>query len=378
MRKEIDNYELIERYLSGKLSEEDKKNFESMMADSTEFAEEVRRHEQVFNLIIESSIAGIRDHITSIHEFQTARHKVRRKNIRIAAAVTIGIVMLGLLTYLLLNKKKEDNRIISPVPLPEQSFTPVTSSDTGLLPETIKSSGYSEPVIDKNIFLPGSKTLPPKTSDEYVPAVIATDSLRKLTQPGTTPDTLPQELIMGKVEDVPVQAVPDCRGTNLTAMVILEKSCSDHASGMIRIEESTLAGGTPPYEISIDNQKTYAAQYHFDRLLPVRYSIWIRDKNNCSSWLGSYLIESIDCTIEDRFAPNRGEKWEIPHQDQPYTIKIYNPGGMLVFETSSESTGSDSWDGNNNAGSALPMGIYTFIITFENGSVQTGTVTIIR
>ena len=91
-----------------------------------------------------------------------------------------------------------------------------------------------------------------------------------------------------------------------------------------------------------------------------------------------FIIQLVQAIHLWEFAPDEGETWEIPNQGQKGRLKIFNQQRQLVYEQVIEFSGKYSWDGRSNSGYILSMGLYQFILDFENGEQVLGNVTIIR
>jgi hypothetical protein len=386
MKSEIEKYERIEQFLSGRLSTEEIKKVEDLIASDPEFAKVVQQHRQIFNFILDSSIVELKEHVRSIHEKKTQSVRIRNSRIKIGIVIVTGLVITGLILYLVFTDKKNIKRQTLPVTI--DTPAPKSNNSTILKPVTEVAN---QPEISN-----------PENNRSGIPMESEPDAIkiRKVTPNGIiinrTDDTneiiniskprikdeasaTNQEPQQSEKDNAPLLPEDfDCSQVSIFAEVSAEKSCENEPTGAIIIDESTISGGSPPYELSIDNQENYHAASHFSSLQPNYYNVWIRDKNNCPSWLGSVLIELTECGYKDIFAPEKGEEWELPNQGQPCRLWIFNQGSVLVFEASYNFPGSYSWDGCNTSGEMLPMGAYTFILRLENETPLQGSVTIIR
>ena len=57
----------------------------------------------------------------------------------------------------------------------------------------------------------------------------------------------------------------DCSEVSIIANVTAGESCEDKPTGSLIVEKSSISGGTPPYEISIDNRATYWSPVPFEQ-----------------------------------------------------------------------------------------------------------------
>ena len=116
MTKE-EQYELIERFLAGELTEEELKVFNQQMQSDPEFAQEVRLHRELAEVIADDGVWEFEKKVKSISdEFEKPKSKIvtingRRKYL-IAASLAAVLIISSLFTY----------RLISGSPTNEQLF----------------------------------------------------------------------------------------------------------------------------------------------------------------------------------------------------------------------------------------------------------------
>ena len=170
----------------------------------------------------------------------------------------------------------------------------------------------------------------------------------------------------------------NCDTVFIQADAQIEESCEERATGKIVVKVSSAKGALPPYSVSIDNGRSYQSQSIIDRLMPGNYTIWLKDKNNCQMKVGSYLIGSMICDYEFIFAPDKGERWEIPSKDRNGILKIYSKQGKLVYTQNFDEGQQYYWDGTSLNRNPQPMGVYRFIMEFDNDEPVVGNVTIVR
>ncbi len=170
----------------------------------------------------------------------------------------------------------------------------------------------------------------------------------------------------------------DCSRVVISAEVEIEESCEQRPTGKISIVKSSIRGGNPPYGVSVDNGKNFYSSFVFGELPPGNYILWLKDKYNCLTNAGSYWISSIDCNYDFVFAPDKGELWKVPNNENTGNLKIYNQQGKLVFNNRIDYSGAYLWDGRSSVGSSLPMGVYQFILELDNKDLLIGNITIVR
>ncbi len=386
---EIEIYERIEQYLSGKLSQEEHAEMEVVMAVDPAYTKALAQQKEIFNFIEESSLADIREHMLSIHKRKTRLIQVRNK-ILWAGAIVIALAIIGLTLYLLLSDKKDRGGIVPPADISESI---INKESQGIVPvainhDTIQTTEPKAPKIEtsRTTTKEENVTIEKKTI-ETIPDIVSSDD--KIPQADTIKEavkTAPEKdtSLFIKAEDTesgdetPLPEALDCSQVSILAEVKVAPSCEHEPTGRLLIETSSVSGGTPPYELSVDNQASYHKTLVRGSLPPDKYSVWIRDKNKCATWMGLFTVNTYKCIYEDVFAPDEGEMWEIPNRGQTCKLWIYNRGGALVFENSYNFPGTFYWDGRKATGEIVPMGAYSFILTIENEAPVKGTVTVIR
>jgi hypothetical protein len=115
----------------------------------------------------------------------------------------------------------------------------------------------------------------------------------------------------------------------------------------------------------------------FRGLKPGFYKLEIKDASGCLVSLGSIVVDTKDCSYQGNFYPLY-EQWEMPLDSRPGTIEIFDKNGRKVYELRFDASGKEYWNGNDMNNEALPMGLYLFTITYDNGDVFPGSVTINR
>ena len=115
MRKEIETYELIEKFLSGALTGPEADSVRNRIEHDPDFASEVNQHKQVQNLIIDRSLIEIKDKIQDIHSHCSASSG-NRFNTKNLFSIFGGIVLLGVIAaYFLLTKQVPNEVILVPI-----------------------------------------------------------------------------------------------------------------------------------------------------------------------------------------------------------------------------------------------------------------------
>jgi hypothetical protein len=388
MELEIEKYERIEKFLSGSLPGEELKPFEELIASDPLFALEIEQHRRIFNFVYSSTYAEIKAQISAIHEKKIKKIRKRNLRIKLGAGIVIGLAILCFVLYLTLNDNKQKENTKQPTPSIREKSPANNSISSITEPKIIKRNPVGNTSNIKN-------KVEIKNEEEPVEIIVhekllTQDKVNQLIQTNEN-NLIPRAIgvdgeIPGTGSDLEDKSVNDqlspvafdCSEISIFADVTAEKSCENEPTGLLFVKESSISGGTKPYKLSIDNQVSYHSTLYYNTLPPERYSVWISDSNDCRAWLGIFTIEPVRCGYKDIFAPEKGEKWEIPNKGLACKVWIYDQSGVLVFEANYDFPGLYLWDGYNTSGAILPMGAYSFILKCQDESVLKGVVTIVR
>ena len=391
MKKDIERYELIEKYLKGKLTPEEETLLKELMAGDPEIEREVQQHRELFQLLEVNSALEVRESLNKVHRSHLAkRFWLNGSRNLIIPAVLLIALMTFLISYRHLQHSRsktamtvvKDSSLImhkSPAPaetpaLPDTSVKanhsfknskPVAIRNKSAESRPKKTLPHTEEhsIVQKNTT--NTKTSPPQTQPQAIQPAVAQETTQK------TDSTVKESL--------PVVIKDDCSSDSITARVAdIEASCSHNATGSIKIDKDHISGGRTPYSISIDGQKHFYNQFTFANLPSAHYSVWIKDGRSCIYDLGDFVVPVKQCAIEDIFSPDKGERWEIPNNGDAGHLLIYNLSGKVVYELQLESRQTYYWNGISDSGQNLPMGVYPFTIDITGGEKIVGNVTVVK
>jgi hypothetical protein len=388
MKKDIDIYELIEAYLKGSLSDKERQMVEQRIKTDAEFARVLDQHRTIHTIINEGSLLDIRDRLNHIHHSAVAKKSRFPRKPGTYLAI-VGILSLPVI-LLFLRDKSNTNGSTHRISIVQSADTIIPQDTIQLVAEQKEETPAAE--IPEKVINEIQATTETSLPENGVK--ISNDTARSIVD--RVEEKRPEELITDRSIDSVVEEKPepepvitpevsteeedtvDCSKVTMEAEVVLEKSCFGKPTGRITVVSESIGGGTPPYKMSIDNGENYYDQTDFRKLLPRVYTLWIKDKDNCLTCLGTYSIESMDCSMEYVFAPLKDEFWEVPSRECAGNLKIYNQQGRIVWEKQLAPGEKYQWDGTDINGNLLKMGMYPFLVIFENGEQLTGGVTIVK
>jgi hypothetical protein len=391
MKNEIELYELIERYLGGTLTAEEKFAFEIRLSSDPEFEQTVEKHRQLSELIEEGTLLEIRDSIRKIHHGSNGGAKSffsGKRLIFLSVIIISGIIITALLLH---NSERQDQglpgRIVPALDSPhadqysekdyEEENTKAEARAVGSKTESkvkYQSEKPEKAVCRKDQVFKDDQSKENETEIENkhlpeIPGMIADSN-----QPENTIIPMP---IAKSVLAVNTDSV-NCDTVSISADIYTEASCEERSTGKIRVSNISARGALVPFSVSVDDAENFQMKYEIVDLPPGIYPVWMKDRNNCLSKIGNFLVGSITCDYEYIFAPAKGEQWDIPSNEKSGVLKIHSKQGILVYSLLLEEGNRYQWDGNSTDGAPQPMGVYRFIIEFNEGDPLHGNVTIVR
>ena len=390
MKKDIERYELIEKYLKGILSEAEENSFRKLLAENPGMETEIQRHRELLQLLEVNSELSLKEDLNKIHRAHLMR-KFGRNGLRnlIVPVVLLAVLIAFLISY----HYSKYNR---------QQHSAAIAKDTSLSGHDPLSSVEIPPLPRSSVTAPSSQNTRPEsthkqwrvTQKKETAQIIKGQYTAKndTTTPTTNPlqalpQTLPPAVSPEKTrkseptikESLPAVNIDSCSSDSVTAGVAaVVASCSQSATGSISLDKDHISGGQPPYMISIDGKKHFYNEFTFTDLPSAKYPVWIKDHRNCLYDLGDFFVPAKPCVVEDIFSPNKGERWEIPNYGGAGHLRIYTPAGRIVYELQLESQQTYYWDGLTINGQSLPMGVYPFTIDMDSGEKVVGNVTVVK
>ncbi|MCG8699256.1 MAG: SprB repeat-containing protein, partial [Bacteroidales bacterium] len=354
MRKEVDKYELIERYLQGELNGEQLDSFEQALQNDMEFANEVKQHKQLMSFVEEATLMDIRSQISEIHSKASA--PTTKFQYKPWWGIPPAIVIIGGLLWFFTKPNA------TTIPL-QKSSPSIVITDSNIIADTsnneivvdhvqknvqkdeqneaevkikkeVIAENIEKPVVEKEDIKILSEELlesePLKPKAKILPEPV--EKIEKDTVITKKTAITASALIADKKEKtkasiVDDEDVVDCREIEIYADVQLKPSCNNKPTGSIEIKKGSVIGGEAPFFYSLDNVNYKPIEFIYENLRSKLYKVYIKDKNDCVSFLRTHNLGWINCEYHDVFAPNRGELWKIPTNDYDGTLKVVSKNG---------------------------------------------------
>jgi len=381
MKQEIEINEWIERFLNGDLPADERVSFRKKLEEDPDFAREVELHRHLHDIITDGAYLNIKSKLKSIHLEKTRiSKKIRRFTGFGIGGLIIGVILLWVLPD---TGKTENDKNEPSVSVREDSVAVQDQKSplTEKTPEIAAVITSGAPSADQD---PGDDKIPDITFQ--ADTVFAKEQIqREVPVENKEPKTekqVPEPFSENKPTSRKAEASskPDCRKIKIEGSFRESESCNNKPTGRIAIDRESLTGGQAPYTFSIDKVNFHDTLL-FSGLYPTSYALYARDANKCISRIGTALIRSVDCTnaYQAVFAPLRGEIWTVPvDPDRSGTLNIFSKNAALVYSVRFTGNETVTWSGTTLSGQALPMGLYQFEISYDDGGSYIGNVTILK
>ena len=160
----------------------------------------------------------------------------------------------------------------------------------------------------------------------------------------------------------------------LPEQVSASPSCK--TGGGLTVSLASVKGGVPPYSVRLEYEgsvKENVAPFYlstFANLKDGLYNLYIRDSNGCEQPYKPQIVIRRDETCRpDLLSPNSDGQEDTYYLPDVGTVKIFNRNGVKIKEL----TAPAFWDGTDNTGQLVPMGLY--VIVTEGRKIE---VTVVR
>jgi hypothetical protein len=369
--KEI--YDLIERHFNHELSQEEQIMFDLKVKNDPDFAKEVVAQVEANKILLDQGLLNIKDRLRKIHEAETKGNDSGKWKTYLAGVVAL-VALVTSVNYFYNSSSKTESPVTNVVTAPSEKNTTVTTENK----KEVINLNEKENTTENNSKKENSSIVPPADKKTIQDNVQVKDTVQTKKN---VPFVIPSPLV-SKNDTVTTKKKPaavDCSTVTIVGDVNSSGTCTDKSTGNIIVNLSSVKGGNKPYMFSIDGSDEYKGSSQFYDLPVGHYKVTAKDRNNCVSLLQEVDIKSKDCPQEYAFAPGRAELFTFPMKG--YTdgeIKILNQGGQIIYHTSINNGYPSAWNGTNNSGIELSMGVYMFVITYSNGEINKGYVTILK
>lgn len=359
-------YEFIDLYLQGKLDENHP--FVQRLKVDEELALEVEVQKLIPSAVVDYRLIEV-EKLVSSKKSQFMKDSSSNWNKTIWSASITIVAVVSLFFFL---QKKEDNVVaVNNEEAQSKAITVINQkeniSNTEQVVETsVKKSeenlGLKKPISPK-------QEAQKKSTDVVVVSKPLVDVEEKK----------PEELIQSEVKypiqesEMPKVAQDPCLERKIKAFVQAEKPHTGKSDG--RLEILNTKGGKAPYLYSKDG-KEFQDENSFEGLKAGNYAIFVKDQDGCQSIVeANYLLQYQ--LMEYVFNPNE-TIWQIPtNEERAGQILIFDKSGQQVYMRNFGKAEKCEWSGVSFNGTTLSPGVYVYKLTYSNGDLDQGRVTIV-
>lgn len=354
-------YELIENFLDGKLSLEEQERVQNLISTDKTFAGDVENFKLCREIVVDASLLEEKLLMQQV-DFKklNTRIKLKRSLPYLISFSAILLITIGIVNW---PKSKQNTVVDQKTSTNDQNVKLVDtlqSKTNKSVEPTLKLTKPNTPsnIMDTSSVAQKSSKVIPDTLTKQ----IAIDSVVTLTK--QLEDTLQQK-----------DLTSPCQNIIFTGSLITESSCTNDASGSIRLDK--FSGGTKPYSFELSPGPT-SSFARFTNLESGIYSISVVDAIGCDT-----TFENIE--VKEQFCP---EYSYILYKSDPDefqfdfykvgsgSVTLLNKSGQIVSTLTFSKNVPMKWNGKGANGIDLATGLYPFIVKYGNGIVKKGEVTI--
>lgn len=359
-------FEEIDRYLAGDLPPDENAIFEQKLANDERLQQTLEMHKLANMIVVEAELEKVASQLKQ-YEFKTKPNLYKKWLWRLV------MCFIGLICVCFFVNTKTDNDQETPPSkneIEKEELLPVKKVKLSL--STQKEQKY-EPVSN-------SSTIKKEESSRKINhEIIDTNHVEKNE---TIASDEHQTIENGK--DITLEKKEQQQKNNSTLLkpikisTTIKKACDDDSELGEIIPRVT--GGEPPYSYFLDGEYvTDLAQ-----LYAGAYTLQVLDAQNKWSDKEEVIITTKNCKtvesdlIDDAFSPSMEQQWTSPiHENLEGELMILDKNYRQVFTVTIPNGQYYEWDGTNQSGGILPIGVYVIKIVYTDGTTKYGTVEII-
>ncbi len=382
-----DNYTgLIERYLDGEMSHEELAAFEAELLVNNALREELEFYQFSNSVIVENKLADVKGVIREVAAEYSGRNNadlLRRGGIIGGglALILIAFIVFSGKNYFRQEQgekmlKGSEKHVSQTDSLPETLPERTLASDS---PEVSKNS----PVTVNNVqrknapahktFFPGDTLSESDTSAviQKTESAIAGSDAGNVGENSANTDPYGIDTGHGAAVKEPLPEPDKCVNVTITAGSDVKHTCTGRNEGRIRM--TNVKGGTAPYHFQLSSGEENETGI-FSDLGAGFYSVRVRDSHQCE-FVQHIELRAERCRLDLYLDPVSGRPVVLPEYGKAGVLTIFDKQGNLRLEKRIFENQQYEWYGEGNTGSLAP-GYYLFIINYEDGAVQNGSITV--
>ncbi len=362
---------LVEKYTKGKLTGEELEAFEKLLAENPEIKRKVELVKVTNQLVVLNRLSEVNIMLKA----ETASLKKKENGNNNKGKFILGISILAVLISIVIFISQSEKESVSERIINKDQRT-VDKPDSSVL----------TPVQKKEIWISGdhksrstSKSIEERNQEEIklspLEMIKDTVSITMVHSADTSVIHNNHQPEFKNVKSSPSQAdkkIASCEGIRITADLKTEGPCRGEQNGRIMVNR--VMGGTEPYSYVLNGTEENS-QGQFSDLVAGNYQIKITDYNGCHISLNQVTLTERRCRKDLEFSPSHGEELQMPVYEKSGNLSIFDKTGKLYYQQSIPAGEKFMWNGLSNSGELI-AGYYVFVIQYEDGSDEKGSITI--
>lgn len=406
-----EKFDLIERYIAGKLTASEQDTFQKLWATDPDFVEEVNYHELVNDFIIDAGLLEVKQKLSKYTNAKKPpkpnffKKVVGKTQNLVIASIMLIMTGFGIGLWVIqqpfnnaVNKqsppKAENTDSSGPKAHPKSKINRSIKTDK---PKTQKNSAIksddskrqsSAPNQGSNNSLNGSKSAnlsykkSDKTSLNKIERLSYSSSLGALSNSTIVEKTRPESNLSISIKPSLKEklAKSTCEETEIKGEVEAVPSCKDKINGKLKVITETIEGGKPPYSYKLSRNTRFSNKTVHSKLGKGTYIVEVKDNQGCIDTLASKIkIHTEQCGKRSfTYVPEQETRWKYPFKDKPSgRIKIFHEG-KEVYNNRINQGIPVGWNGRFNNGQKASMGLYRVIFSPHDGQPKIWLLTVIR
>lgn len=373
---------LVESYLDGELEGDALLSFEKELAANMELREHLEFYQLANSAIIQNKIARVGEIVREVGEdYKTRRDSGRWFKGLTWGALVMAVVSTGVFLTQRYDRKKEDlaerGMGVTDSLLVVAEDAAVVRDEDDLAMEEWENRDGKKRVVKRYFAAPEKgkeetsvKPAPAEAIKEEAPGESYLADAMKTTSVIDTSAS--------KVKDAPswpenTAADPDrYEGGEMSASLDVKPTCAGTSEGSVTIEN--LRGGVGPYRFYLSSGEENAHGVFLD-LEAGTYAIRILDSDQRELNMTDIAIVSERCRQDFYLDPSYGAPVVFTPYEKAGVLTIFDKAGNARFTKNVSERQRYEWSGDVNDGKLSP-GYYLFVIRYEDGVVQNGSITV--
>lgn len=376
MRSDKEYRDRIERYLDGEMEDNELLEFKKQVEINQELKEELEFYKMANSFVIENKISSVKNLIANEEKEYIQRKKVQK--IRTTVLAIIGATIIIGAVYLWQSGKP--NKVTSSIHPNEingdsNNVNPTEPKDISIIIESPSEKNLDALTNKKEVQPKGPKFVGidtiKNTSATSKKDIVANPDKKTDLNNFASPTTSPDKGTDSKPDAAP-KHTSICDDVHIIAKTQIHGTCVGQTQGEIHV--TNVKGGSSPYsyELSGLDQNSDGVFTNLDIGV---YKLSITDKNSCVKIFENLKVTEKACRLDLYMELSSQNPIIFPVYEKAGSLSIFDKKGILIYSANIGRNERLEWNGLANGG-ILQAGYYPFIIRFEDGTIQNGSITV--